>query len=442
MEISVENVTCVLDILHISCTYGICDSVFSCGQEKFHSGELNMKELDNGNRKKEKQVQLLKCELENKKAACRSVKEPLSRRIEADLFEENIDEYMYYGQKNWTLLRKHVHAVEQYCKNEYNGKRPAKKDIKFVLRKALEGSRSVNPSTIRARQRHENTAKHVLERRSFQGKLTNEDLELIEVLKHEKPSTSLAEISSILLEMGNSASISAISCALKTRMPSGHQYSRKKLTMIARERFTQDNILYTQLFIDYLSAKNPYRIKFFDESGLKLPDCGTRVYGHAPVGMRCVELVKKWETRNVSLNMLVSLNGPEYFNLIDGATDTVEFLNIFTEAAEAVNISTGRPALENGDIIVMDNLNVHHYDGGTILEDWLSEMGIELLYTPVYSPDLNPIESCFGKVKADLNGQLQQIVQENLKLVTIQAIETISSNDMKGYYKNTSYLFV
>jgi hypothetical protein len=52
----------------------------------------------------------------------------------------------------------------------------------------------------------------------------------------------------------------------------------------------------------------------------------------------CIELVKKRETRNVSLNMLVSLiNGPEYFNLIDGATDTVEFLNFFTEAAEAVN---------------------------------------------------------------------------------------------------------
>ena len=67
----------------------------------------------------------------------------------------------------------------------------------------------------------------------------------------------------------------------------------------------------------------------------------------------------------------------------------------------------------------MDNLNVHHYDGGEILEDWLNEMGIELLYTPVYSPDLNPIESCFGKVKVVLNGQLQQIVQENLKLQSV-----------------------
>ena len=253
---------------------------------------------------------------------------------------------------------------------------------------------------------------------------------------------TLAEISNILEEMGNSTSISAISHALKNRMPSGYRYSRTKLTTIARERFTHDNILYTQLFIDYLSAKDPNRIKFFDESGLKLPNCGTRVYGHAPVGMRCVELVRKRESRNITLNMLVSLNGPEYFNLLDGATNTAEFLNFFTEASEAVNISTGRPALENGDIIVMDNLNVHHYDGGEILEDWLNEMGIELLYTPVYSPDLNPIESCFGKVKAVLNGQLQQIVQENLKLATAQAIETITANDLKGYYNNTSYLFV
>ena len=75
------------------------------------------------------------------------------------------------------------------------------------------------------------------------GKLANGDLELIEVLKNERPSISLAEISNVLLEMGNSASISAISRAIKNRMPSGYQYSRKKLTLIARERFYQDNIL-------------------------------------------------------------------------------------------------------------------------------------------------------------------------------------------------------
>ncbi len=134
----------------------------------------------------------------------------------------------------------------------------------------------------------------------------------------------------------------------------------------------------------------------------------------------------------MTLNLLASLNGPEYFNLVDGATNTVEFLNFFSEATEVVNVTTGRPALDRGDIIVMDNLAVHHFDGGDVLEDWLAEMGIELVYTPVYSPDLNPIESCFGKVKAALNGELLSLVHENLKLAAAEAIETITSNDMHG----------
>lgn len=56
-------------------------------------------------------------------------------------------------------------------------------------------------------------------------------------------------------------------------------------------------------------------------------------------------------------------------------------------------------------------------------------MGIELIYTPVYSPDLNPIESYFGKVKAALNGGLLPLVHENLKLATAEPIETITSKD-------------
>ena len=92
------------------------------------------------------------------------------------------------------------------------------------------------------------------------SKLTEEDLELIEVLKMEHPSISLAEIANVMLDMGNSASLSAISRAIKCWMPSGYQYSQKKLTLIARERFYDENILYTQLFIDYLSAKNPCQI--------------------------------------------------------------------------------------------------------------------------------------------------------------------------------------
>ena len=197
-------------------------------------------------------------------------------------------------------------------------------------------------------------------------------------------------------DAGGDISISSISRAIKSRLLSGKTYTRKKITQIARERFTYENMLYTQLFIDYLSSTDIEKIRFFDEAGVKVPDVGTRLYGRSPIGERCVEVVRKKENPNTTLNLLVSLNGVEYYNLIDGASNTAQFLNFFEEAAGNANMITLRPALEVGNIVVMDNLSVHHFDGSEILEDFLANMGIELLYTPVYSPDLNPVEMCFN----------------------------------------------
>lgn len=274
----------------------------------------------------------------------------------------------------------------------------------------------------------------------FRSKLTNDDLELIEILKTERGSISLREIYAQLEQFGDiggDISISAISRAIKSKLLSGKEYSRKKITHITAERFTIENMMYTQLFIDYVSSKDVRTLKFFDEAGVKVPDVGTRLYGHSPVGERCIEIVRKRENPNNSLNMLVSLEGPEYYNVIDGSTDTVQFLNFFEEAANAVNVNTHRPALEVGDIIIMDNFAVHHFEGGEVLEEFLWDMGIELLYMPSYSPDLNPIEMCFNKVKTALNNDFIELVHFNTKL----AVETVNANDMRGFYKHTSYLF-
>ena len=277
----------------------------------------------------------------------------------------------------------------------------------------------------------------------FSSKLTDGDLELIETLKCTKGSMSLRELFEIVEEFSDTAgniSVCAISRAVRNRLPSGHRYTRKRINHVALERFTENSMLYTQLFINYLYSKDPRKLKFFDESGVKTPDVGTRRYGHAPVGKRCVEVVKKMESANITLNLLVSLNGVEYHNIIDGATNTATFLNFFFEASEATSPLTGRPAIEVGDTIVLDNLAVHHYDGGAILEDYLEQMGVELVYTPVYSPDLNPVEMCFGKIKSKLNGELINNVHNNIKIATMDAVETISATDMIGYYKATSYL--
>ena len=277
----------------------------------------------------------------------------------------------------------------------------------------------------------------------FSSKLTAGDLELIETLKAEKGSISLREIYGLLEDLGDvggDISLSSISRAIRNKMPSGKKYSRKKISHIARERLTHDNVLYTQLFIDYLKSKDVRTVKFFDEAGIKVPDVGTRLYGHSPVGERCVEVIRKSESPNTTLNMLVSYEGVQFYNLVDGATNTVEFLNFFQEAAVATFMQTLRPVLDVGDTIVMDNLAVHHYEGGEILEDFLFENGIELVFTPVYSPDLNPIEMCFNKVKTALNHDLLELVHSNLKLASACAVESITEMDMHGFYRHTSYL--
>ena len=222
-------------------------------------------------------------------------------------------------------------------------------------------------------------------------------------------------------------------------MQSGKVYTRKKITHVASQRFGYGNLLYTQIFMDYLCSKNPKCLKFFDEAGVKYPNVGMRLYGHAPKGERCVEVVKKCESPNATINLIVSLNGPEYYDVIDGATNTCEFLNFFEKASNAVNLETMRPALEIGDILVMDNLSVHHYEGGEVLEEYLQEMGIELLYTPVFSPDLNPVEHCFNKIKTVMNYGLKDITCANTKLSAMLAIEEITHEDMTNFFKNTSY---
>jgi len=111
--------------------------------------------------------------------------------------------------------------------------------------------------------------------------LSQGDLELIEALKNERPTCSLKEIHEKLEEFGNipnGTSYSSISRALKERMLSGKHYSRKKISTVAQKRFTIENIAYTQLFIDYLYSKDPFKLKFFDECGLKTTSHGRDVW--------------------------------------------------------------------------------------------------------------------------------------------------------------------
>ena len=89
----------------------------------------------------------------------------------------------------------------------------------------------------------------------------------------------------------------------------------------------------------------------------------------------------------------------------------------------------------------MDNLALHHYKGHKVLEEYLADMGIELSFTPTYSPDLNPVKLSFNKVKCLLYGRLADTKSENLKIAVREAVEAVSSTDVRNYFSAISHLF-
>ena len=244
-------------------------------------------------------------------------------------------------------------------------------------------------------------------------------------------------------DIPNGTSIPAISRALNCSMLSGLIYWRKKISKFAHERFSVENMAYTQMYIDYLHAQNPHKLKFFDECGLKLPFHGKRLYGHAPVGERCVEFMRYHDSPNVTLNLLAGLNGVEYMNIVQGASDTINFLQFFGEARNSANIETGRPALDLGDIVVMDNCPTHHFAGGEALQEWLGDRNIELVYTPTYSPDFNPVEFVFNKMRSVMRYELWELTNENIELAAVKAaVDYITSDNMQDFFRYTSYMNV
>ena len=80
--------------------------------------------------------------------------------------------------------------------------------------------------------------------------------------------------------------------------------------------------------------------------------------------------------------------------------------------------------------MVMDNLSCPHYQGGEALDEWLGDMGIELTYTPTYSPELNPIEESFSKIKSVLTNDKVRGNVDNLKLAVINATMPVTPQDM------------
>jgi transposase len=137
---------------------------------------------------------------------------------------------------------------------------------------------------------------------------------------------------------------------------------------------------------------------FLDESGAQTSM--TRTRGRAPRGQRVVAKVPGGHWKIVTMIGAVRISGPFATASIVGATDSDVFRTYVREVLT--------PQLRPGDVVVMDNLAPHKAAG---VREAIAAIGAELRYLPPYSPDFNPIENMWSKVKGRLRSLATRTVE-------------------------------
>ena len=150
---------------------------------------------------------------------------------------------------------------------------------------------------------------------------------------------------------------------------------------------------------------------FIDESGLSTKMA--RLRGWAPKGERCRAAIPHGHWRTITFVGGLTLAGFVAPMLLDGPMDGECFLAWIEQMLG--------PTLRPGDIVVMDNLAAHKVTG---VRQAIEARGAELLYLPPYSPDLNPIENAFAKLKAHVRKSAAR---------TLQALEQAAANALPQF---------
>jgi transposase len=170
---------------------------------------------------------------------------------------------------------------------------------------------------------------------------------------------------------------------------------------------------------------DPERLVFLDETGVKTDL--TRIRGWTDIGRRLVEAIPSGKWTTCSLVQAIALDGTRAAMVLDGPLNGDSFAG-FCEWLLA-------PSLRPGDFVIMDNLNTHK---STQAVQAIEAVGAQAVYLPPYSPDLNPIENIFSKVKQLIRAlrprnlrKIVDAVREALNNITIDDIESVF--DHAGY---------
>jgi len=154
----------------------------------------------------------------------------------------------------------------------------------------------------------------------------------------------------------------------------------------------------------------------------------SRAYGRAPRGQRVREAIPAGHWRTLTVLGALTCDGLLATMTIESATDAEVFL-AYVEQVLA-------PKLRPGQVVVMDNLSAHKVAG---VREIIETAGARLVYLPPYSPDFNPIEPCWGKVKLCLRA-LKARTLKTLDQAITQALASITPDNALAWFHHCGYL--
>ncbi len=169
----------------------------------------------------------------------------------------------------------------------------------------------------------------------------------------------------------------------------------------------------------------PERLIFVDE-------CGTHtslapLYGYAPRGKRLYLAVPRSRGKNTTLLSSMSLEGMGPSLSVEGST-TARVFETYVEKVLA-------PSLKPGQIVVMDNLSAHRPKR---IRELIEKQDCELIYLPSYSPDYNPIEEAFAKIKNLLRKAAARSKDTLLDAIGA-TLSAITAEDAQGFFEHAGY---
>lgn len=195
----------------------------------------------------------------------------------------------------------------------------------------------------------------------------------------------------------------------------------KKKSLIAAERDEADR----QAWRDEVAALDPRRLVFLDETAT--PTTLTRLRARAPRGSRAIGSVPRRRWHSVTLLASLGATGMGAAMVLDGA--------LARESFDAYVEQLLLPTLVPGQIVVWDRLPVHKSARARAL---MEGAGCEVRFLPSYSPDFNPIEPAFAKIKQTLRGAAERTFA-GIVSATGPALEAVTAADACGFFAHCGY---